>query len=297
MIEPKSPNTCLLVTVGVTLVLFGIKMWAYLVTGSAAIFSDAAMSSVHLVAIAVTLYGLYSSQRSVDESPSYSISKVSFLAAGFEGAMMIVACLVMAVVAVLKWMNEGEVQAVEMGAWAIAVSFAANALWGAYLVREGKRNRSHSTEASGKHFFMAACISLAVVVGLLLLSYLGISWIDPLFAILVACFSFLNGLHLMRRSFDGIMDKADPVITQQLTEILSQRCAQYGIRFGRLSHRKAGDRHKVDLHLLFPVHTEIGEAHRIASEIEIVLISTLSNRAHIHIRLESMDMQPIERRA
>jgi cation diffusion facilitator family transporter len=157
------------------------------------------------------------------------------------------------------------------------------------LIRLGKQQSSIILESNGKHTLADSFTSIAVVAGLLLYTFTGLYWIDPLFGILIAFYIVYTGLGLCRRSFDGLMDAADPVITRQLTEILAQKCEQLGIKYHDLRHRYDGDRHIIDLHLLFPRKTEIGQAHRIACEIESCLVQNLSNRAHILTHLESLE--------
>ena len=277
------------ITLIIAILLLIVKLFATYISGSAAILSDAAASVVHLAAIAFAAYGLYYSRKNPDTAHLYGFSKINFFSAGFEGAMVIMAGIITIIIAANKWSHGTAITSIEYSTLLMAGSAILTALLGAYLINYGKSRQSLVVESNGHRIMHDAFTSIAVVVGLLLYSFSGWRWIDPVCAILVAIYVLGTGIDLMRRSFDGLADKADPTITRQLTEILSQRCAQYGIHFHQLHHRNTGDRHMVDVHLLFPAHTEVGEAHRIASEIEVTLISSLSNRAHILTHLEAMN--------
>ena len=282
-------NSGMRLSVGVAIALFLIKITAWFFSGSIAVLGDAAESVVHLFAILFAAYSLGLSQKNPDRTHPYGFAKISFFSSGLEGGLIIIAGVVTIAAAIIKLIFHESVKSLEIGTVLIALAALINFFLGYYLVRLGKKQHSIIVESNGRHTLADSYTSIAVVMGLLLYSYTGLSWIDPIFGILIAAYIIFTGVGLCQRAFDGLMDKADPVITKQLTEVLSERCAKAGIRFHELRHRHDGERHLIDLHLLFPCKMEIGEAHHIASEIEITLISSLSNRAHIMTHLESIE--------
>ena len=60
------------------------------VTGSSAIYSDAAESVVHLLAVAFAAWALRLAHKPADETHHFGHDTVAFLSAGFEGAMGLV---------------------------------------------------------------------------------------------------------------------------------------------------------------------------------------------------------------
>jgi cation diffusion facilitator family transporter len=83
--------------------MFVIKVGAYLLTGSAAILSDAAESVVHVAAVAFAAYSLKLSYKPADESHLYGHAKIAFFSAGFEGAMIILAAAFIIYESIHKW--------------------------------------------------------------------------------------------------------------------------------------------------------------------------------------------------
>lgn len=71
--------------------MLALKSGAYVITGSAAILSDAAESVVHVIAVGFAAYSLKLSHRPPDESHLYGHEKITFFSAGFEGAMIVLA--------------------------------------------------------------------------------------------------------------------------------------------------------------------------------------------------------------
>ncbi|MEY4243882.1 MAG: hypothetical protein RLZZ245_1467, partial [Verrucomicrobiota bacterium] len=69
-------------------VLLAGKVTAAAVTGSSAVYSDAAESVVHLLAVAFATWALRLVHKPADETHHFGHDKVAFLSAGFEGAMI-----------------------------------------------------------------------------------------------------------------------------------------------------------------------------------------------------------------
>src|SRR5688572_13715676 len=94
---PRVEARAVLLSVSVGLLLMGIKFTAYFLTGSAAVFSDAIESIVNVMASLVAGYALYLAHQPPDPNHPYGHGKVEFLSAGFEGGMVLLAAMVMAV--------------------------------------------------------------------------------------------------------------------------------------------------------------------------------------------------------
>ena len=71
--------------------MFVLKVGAYLITGSVAIFSDAAESVVHIAATSMALYSIILSAKPADESHPYGHGNVEYFSAGFEGFLIVLA--------------------------------------------------------------------------------------------------------------------------------------------------------------------------------------------------------------
>jgi cation diffusion facilitator family transporter len=265
------------------------KTAAYLVTGSAAILSDASESVVHVIAVGFAAFSLRLSVRPADQRFHYGYERVSFFSAGFEGAMIILAGIYIIVVAARKWMAGLQLQNLGAGAILVAAAAVINAVLGWYLVRTGRRANSLILEANGKHILADSWTSFGVVGGLVLVLWTGWKPFDPLLAIAVALNILWSGGQLVARSVGGLMDYSDPATGDTLSEKLDAVCADLGVQYHAVRFRHTGYRLLVDLHLLFPFHTPLGEAHRIATAVEQRLPQALGVPAEVTTHLESLE--------
>jgi len=277
------------------LMLLG-KGGAYLMTGSAAIFSDAAESVVHVIAVAFAAFSLWLSIRPATRTFLYGYERVSFFSAAFEGTMIGLAAVTIIVAAIRKWLAGLALENLGLGTIVVTVAAVVNALLGLYLVRVGRKHHSIILEANGKHVLTDSWTSFGVVAGLCLVLLTGWKPFDPLFAIAVAVNILWSGAKLVGRSIGGLMDYSDPGIAKALHARLDLLCNELGVRYHCVRFRSTGYRVQIELHVLFPYHTPIGEAHRLATELEERLPSELALPAEVITHLESFeDHQAVHR--
>ena len=280
------PLSAMRLSLGVGLAMLALKLYAYFLTGSSAIFSDAAESVVHNLAVAFALYSQWYSNQPSDRSHLYGHEKIGYFSAGFEGTMIILAALFIIVDAGHKWYEGLRIENVEAGLGFTLAATVVNAVLGGYLVWRGKRHHSIILQANGHHVLTDSWTSLGVIVGLLLAKFTGWLPFDPICAILVAMNILWAGFQLMRRSIAGLMDEANPEMDKKLRAILDREVAKHGIAYHELRHRNAGRTTWVELHLLFPDETNIRTAHRIATEIEQVVEQEMHERVEVTSHLE-----------
>jgi cation diffusion facilitator family transporter len=263
------------------------KVGAYLVTGSAAILSDAAESVIHVVAVAFAAFSLALSFRPADRDFRYGYERIAFFSAGFEGAMIVVAAIAIIVAAVDKWLHGLTLDRLGLGTLVVAAAAALNAGLGLYLVRRGRRTNSLILEANGRHVLTDSWTSVGVVGGLLLVLWTGWKPFDPIIAILVALNILRSGGQLIRRSVAGLMDYSDPAIATVLEPRLQQVARELGVTYHHVRFRHTGHRVIVELHLLFPYETPVGEAHRQATAIEERLPAEMPYDTEVVTHLEA----------
>jgi divalent metal cation (Fe/Co/Zn/Cd) transporter len=90
----------------------------------------------------------------------------------------------------------------------------------------------------------------------------------------------------MRQSVGGLMDTADPRLNAALDAALRRETEKHGLQFHALRHRDAGEMHYVEVHLLFDDDIILRDAHRIATEIEHAVQTSVDRPVLITTHLE-----------
>jgi len=276
----------------VGILMLGLKWSAYLLTGSIAIFSDAMETIVHIAAVGFAWYSLRITYLPPDEDHHFGHDKITFFSAGLEGALIILAAIIIIQTAIDKLISGVTLEQVGYGTALTATAAIINTILGIYLVKTGKNNSSFIIEANGRHILTDAWTSAGAIAGLLLAYLTGAYWIDPLMALFFGANIIFEGGKLIRRSVQGLMDKTDTELYTVVTTLLQKQCETFGISFHRLRLRVSGNYVYIDFHLQFPDDTTIELAHLQATEIEQRISTTLAQPCDIVTHLESTSHHP-----
>lgn len=263
------------------------KTAAFFMTGSSAILADAAESVVHVVAIAFAAFSLRLSAKPAAPKFLYGYERISFFSAGFEGAMIILAAFAIIVTAVHQWLGGLQLENLGFGTILVLAAAVINAVLGWYLVKTGRHVDSLILVANGKHVMTDSWTSFGVILGLVLVLLTRWKPFDPLVAIAVALNILWSGGHLMWRSAQGLLDYSDPEAGREILEKLDAICSQLGLGYHGVRFRTTGYRQLIEVHLLFPRATPVGDAHRLATVVEDRLPAELSMPAEVITHLES----------
>lgn len=269
--------------------MLGGKCLAWWVTGSAAILSDALESVVHVVAVGFAAFSLWLSTRPANRRFHYGYERISFFSAGFEGAMIIFAAILIIATAVQKWIAGLEIEQLGLGTLLVAAAGAINGALGLYLIRTGRSSGSLILVANGKHVLTDCWTSAGVVAGLLLVRFTGWLPFDPICAIIMAANILYSGGGLIWRSARGLLDYADPDIELRLRAELDAAAVRESVSWHRLKFRETGGRLLAEVHLLFPSGVTVRTAHQVATRIELRLEAAFEGRIEVLTHLEPSD--------
>ena len=256
-----------LLSLVVSVVLLGAKYQAYRLTGSTAILSDALESIVNVVAAIFALGGLIFAGRPADRNHPYGHGKIEFFSAAFEGGLIAFAAVVIIYEVVLSLLRGVEVRGLDVGVAIIFATALVNLALGWYLVRTGRKYASLTLVADGKHVLSDCYTSAGIVVGLLLVRFTDILWLDPVVAGVVAINLMWTGFRLVRHAAGGLLDEEDPALLSRLLNVLATYVGQGIIRVHHLRAIREGRFHHVDAHLVVPEFWSVERAHEVAEDL------------------------------
>ena len=280
LLQRLTPQRLLRVSIAVALATIALKTLAWYLTDSVGLLSDAMESLVNLASAMFGLMMVTVAARPADEDHPYGHHKAEYFSSGFEGVLIIAAALGIVWTAVLRLMNPVPLEQV---GWGLALSVASSVLNGALgwvMLQASRTHRSIALEADARHLFTDVWTSVGVVVGIALVALTQWHWLDPVVAIGVALNILREGVRLMWRSSQGLMDEAvEPEVLRQIQDTLAGfehgRGATRIVRFDHVSTRKAGQRRFVDLHMHMPASWTLGRAAALRTSVEQALMSAV----------------------
>ena len=256
---------------GVGIVVFGAKVAAWIVTGSVAVFSDAMESIVNVVAALLLVWSLRMAAQPADRDHPYGHGKAEFLSAGVEGALIIVAALLIGVQALRDLVVGAVPHRLDTGMALVAGASLLNGALGVYLLGVGRRTQSLALLADGRHILTDVWTSGGVLIGLLAVELTGRVWLDPLVALAVAANIVREGLGLIQRAVGGLLDEADEALLAKLAGALEASRPPEWIDVHGLRAWRSGAEAHVDLHMVVPRYLDAERLHHLQEDVELCL--------------------------
>ena len=271
----------------VGLVVLALKTFAWWLTGSVALMSDAMESIVNVATAVAALIAIRIAARPADRDHPYGHHKAEFFSAVLEGVMIITAALLILREAWQGFLAPKMLDAPLEGLLVNGSASVLNALWCWVLISRGRRLRSPALVADGHHLLSDVISSGGVVLGVALAVVTGWAVLDPALAALVAVNILWSGWKVMTSSLSGLMDEAVADDTLAGIRATISDNATGAIEAHDLRTRHAGPRIFIDFHLVVDGQTTVETAHDICDRIEQALKTTVpGSMITIHVEPE-----------
>ena len=268
--------------------VLGLKMLAWWMTGSVALLSDGLESIVNVIAAIVAYVVIGYAAKPADAGHPFGHYKAEYLSAVLEGVLIVVAALLIVWEAVPAMLEPRPMEAPVVGLAINVLAGIVNAIWAYTLIRAGRALRSPALSADGHHILSDVVTSIGVLIGLILAIVTGYAILDPLLAVLVACNILYQGWKVISRSVDGLMDRAVPAEEEDAIKQAIAAHAAGSLGVHDLKTREAGSAIFVDFHLVVPAAMAVGDAHDICDRLEDAIRAVHPGaKIAIHVEPES----------
>ena len=269
-----------------------LKTAAWWVTGSVGLLSDAMESCVNLAAAMFALAMVTIAQAPADDDHPYGHSKAEYFSSGFEGLMILAAALAIIWTAIDRWRSPQPLQGLGLGVTLSVISSVINFVMARAMMQAARAHESIALEADSRHLMTDVWTSVGVAGGILLVPLTGWLWLDPLLAILVAVNILREAGHLIRRSVDGLMDRALSDEERARIAAALQRLASSDVQFDHLRTRRAAGAKFCQLHMHVPAIWTLGRAAAQRDQAERCLIDAVRN-LRVTIELLPTGQEPV----
>ena len=265
-----------------------LKGWAWWITGSVGLLSDALESFVNLAGAIMALAMLTLAAMPADDNHAHGHGKAEYFSSAFEGFLIIIAAVAISYAAIDRLLNPQPLEAVGIGLAVSVVASVINLATSRILMTVGKKHKSITLEADAHHLLTDVWTSAGVIAGVGLVWLTGWLWLDPVIALLVALNIVWTGWQLLHRSATGLMDVSIPEEDLRAIESVLDSYRRQGLDFNALRTRQAGTRAFISLHVLVPGKWTVQLGHDWSERIEADIRQAVTY-AHITTHLEPME--------
>ena len=245
----------------VSVLLLAVKFIAYYITGSVSVLTDAMESIVNVAAGFIGLYSLFVAAKPRDTDHPYGHGKAEFISSAIEGTLIVSAGAIIIYKAIEHLLYPVEIRKIDMGIILVSATAVVNYIMGYITVQKGKKNNSPALLAGGKHLQIDSYSTIGIILGLFLIYFTKINWIDSVVAIFFGTFAGFTGYKILRKSIAGIMDEADNELLDRMVRVLNTNRRENWVDLHNLRVIKYGAILHVDCHLTVPWYLNVNEAH------------------------------------
>jgi cation diffusion facilitator family transporter len=255
-------------SIAAALATMAMKVFAYFVTGSVGLLSDAFESVVNLAGALMALWMLTVAARGPDEEHAYGHTKAEYFSSGVEGTLILFAAISIAVAAVQRLIVPRPLEAIGIGLAVSGVASVINLVVATVLMRAGRKFHSITLEADAHHLLTDVWTSIGVIVALGAVALTDWERLDPVVGLAVSANIVMTGYRIVRVSILGLMDTALPVEEREKVRAIMERHAVDGIQYHALRTRQSGARKFISLHVLVPGSWTVHRGHELLEHIE-----------------------------
>lgn len=286
--DPRKENLFMQkIVVAVAVLLFAIKIFAYFLTHSVAILTDALESIANVAAGFIGLFSLYIASQPKDQNHPYGHGKAEFLSAGVEGSLIIIAGIVILYQSVISLVYPHPIHKLGNGMGLIALTALINYVVGYISIKKGKKNNSLALIASGRHLHSDTYSTLVIIGGLILIYFTKIQWLDSLVALGFTVFIIITGYRILRKSIAGIMDEADLDLLKDMAISLDKNRQENWVDLHNLRVIKYGGQLHVDCHLTVPWYLNVHEAHSEIEKLGVLIKTDFGNTIELFVHSDA----------
>ena len=265
----------------VNILLFILKYWAGVVTGSVAIIADAWHTLSDYVTSIIVIVGAKASNKPPDEEHPFGHGRAEIIGSVIIGVLLAVVGFDFILESVDK-LKGGE--GTQFGTIALVVTIlsivmkegmAQFAFWAA------RKTKSKSLKADGWHHRSDAFSSVVILIGIFLGPYFW--WMDGAMGIIIAFLLFYGTYEILKDAIGTLLGQdADKELIKEV-KIIASQCCQSDLNLHHFHLHNYGNHQELTFHIELDGEQSLEYSHKIASKIERKIKEDLNITATIHM--------------
>lgn len=268
--------------------MIAAKTWAWLASGSASMLGSLTDSLMDITATFMSFLVLGYALRPADDDHRFGHGKAEALAGLGQAAFIAGSGCLLAFHGIERLFNPIELTHSLLGVWVSLFAIGCTLVIVFVQNKVVKHTESIAIKADSVHYKGDLILNAAVLIAIVL-SYYGMIYADPLFALGVAAYLLYNSWDIARDSADHLMDKELPDDEKQLIfELACKHIDVQGVHGIRT--RQGGKVKFIQLHLELEDSLSLIRAHHVADEVEVMIERAFDSEVDILIHLDPLSL-------
>jgi cation diffusion facilitator family transporter len=254
-----------------------IKFVTGFITGSMAVLSSAIDSMLDIVMSGVNFLAIRQAEQPADENHAYGHGKFETIATLIQSLIIGGSGVWIFLESIRRLLEGSEPTKFGSGIAVLIISVLVSILISNYLKKVAKETDSSALMADSLHFSMDVYTNIALVIGMGVMYWLKLYWIDSVLSLCVAMYIFYEALKLVRLSLKDVLDEQLPEETRKRIEKIIIEHGGQTVNYHNLRTRKAGSQKLIDFHMTVCKHLSVAEAHDLTDELESAIAKAVGD--------------------
>ena len=260
-------------SVSVACLLIALKTGAWIATESIAMLSTLVDSLLDALASIVNLVAVRHALTPADREHRFGHGKAEALAAMAQSAFIAGSSVLLLFQAGERFINPRPLAAPEVGIWVMVVSIVLTFGLVGFQMWVVRRTKSVAVAADSLHYKGDILVNLAVIAALVLGSWFGWLYADPIFGTAIAVYILYNAWLIVREALDMLMDRELP--DEERRRIREIAMAHEEVKsLHDMRTRRSGPTSFIQFHLVMSAELTLLKAHEVSDAVELELRRT-----------------------
>lgn len=257
----------LTISVFLSLSMVGLKLYAYMESGSLALFSTLLDSILDAGISGANFFAVRRASRPPSQHYRFGHGKVESLAVLGQSAFIAATALFLLFNSLERFHQPEALEDVSLGVGVMIISLILTVGLLAFQRYVIHLTRSHIISVDYLHYVMDFFLGCAVVLSLVLGKWFHMELLDPVFALIISIYILVCAWRLFKKAIEILMDRE---FHEDKREIIKNLIMSHKgvLGYHELRTRSSGKKDFIQFHIELPDHLPLIEAHSITDEVE-----------------------------
>lgn len=272
----KLKNIAVIFGVILSTTLILVKLFAFIKSGSLAVFSSLVDSVTDLLASLVSFLAVYFSSKPASVNHRYGYGKTEALSALLQALFVGASGLFVIIDGIKRLINPVEITQINTAIFIMIFSIVSTLFLVLFQTYVAKKTNSLAIKADRAHYTVDFLTNSTVIISLICVHFFGFYFFDVIAALFISIYLLYNAYSLAKESIDLITDRElSGEIRKNVEQIVSETKGVFGMHDFR--SRSLGDVYYIELHLEMEGSIPLSVAHDLTNIVEQKIMNIYPN--------------------